>query len=261
MISIITINYNDKKGLEKTLSSIKSQIFKQIELIIIDGNSNDGSKIIIDRYDKIITKKIIEKDNGIYDAMNKGIKLATGDFLFFLNSGDTLLNDLSLNNVSKKLTKKNNGYFFNAIIKSHNLEYKSPRKYNKKYYKINNKFIPNHQAVLFPRIFYSKNLYDISMKICSDVDYIFRLSLSNNLYYFDINFVYFELGGVSSNFKKFSKTLNQIREASYIFSKYKPFRYDILMYIKAKFIIKFFLHNLFSSNYYKIIKFLNRLKN
>ncbi len=81
------------------------------------------------------------------------------------------------------------------------------------------------------------------MKICSDVDYIFRLSLSNNLYYFDINFICFELGGVSSNFKKFSKTIDQIREASYIFSKYKPFRYDILIYIKAKFLIKFFLHN------------------
>ena len=98
MISIITINYNGAEGLRKTLVSVASQTYRDIEHIIIDGGSTDGSVDIIREYESsnslnsnpLIIKWSSERDNGIYNAMNKGIKRATGDYCQFLNSGDTL---------------------------------------------------------------------------------------------------------------------------------------------------------------------------
>lgn len=87
-LSIITINYNNKVGLQKTIDSVTSQTFKTFEWIIIDGGSTDGSKELIEKYTQHITYWVSEPDKGIYNAMNKGIKVAKGEYLLFLNSGD-----------------------------------------------------------------------------------------------------------------------------------------------------------------------------
>ena len=84
-LSIITINLNNKEGLEKTISSVLSQRSANLEFIVIDGGSTDGSKELIEKYGSSITRSISEKDNGMYEAMNKGIKLAKGDYFLFLN--------------------------------------------------------------------------------------------------------------------------------------------------------------------------------
>ncbi len=90
IISIITINYNNRSGLEKTITSVLAQSYVDIEYIIIDGGSQDGSKDLIKKYDAHINYWVSERDTGIYNAMNKGIKVATGDYLMFINSGDRL---------------------------------------------------------------------------------------------------------------------------------------------------------------------------
>ena len=87
-ISVITVNFNNKDGLIKTIESVLEQTYKNIEYIIIDGNSTDGSKDVIENIKEHLSYCVSEKDNGIYDAMNKGIKQATGDYCLFLNSGD-----------------------------------------------------------------------------------------------------------------------------------------------------------------------------
>ncbi|MFV0330048.1 MAG: glycosyltransferase family 2 protein [Dysgonomonas sp.] len=89
-LSIITINLNDKGGLQKTIESIVSQTFTDYEFIIIDGKSTDGSVDIINQYKDNISYWVSEKDSGIYNAMNKGISQAKGEYLYFLNSGDAL---------------------------------------------------------------------------------------------------------------------------------------------------------------------------
>jgi glycosyltransferase involved in cell wall biosynthesis len=89
-ISIITINYNNMEGLDKTINSVISQTYKNTEYLVIDGGSDDGSADIIGRYSKGISYWVSEPDKGIYNAMNKGIGVATGDYLLFLNSGDVL---------------------------------------------------------------------------------------------------------------------------------------------------------------------------
>ncbi len=87
-ISIITIVYNGASSIEKTVKSIASQTYSNVEFIIVDGGSDDGTVDIIKRYVGSVTKWISEPDDGIYDAMNKGINLSTGDYLWFINSGD-----------------------------------------------------------------------------------------------------------------------------------------------------------------------------
>ena len=92
MISIITINLNNKDGLKRTIESVINQNkFDIIEYIIIDGGSTDGSVDIIKEYNDKITYWVSEKDKGIYNAMNNGIKASSGDYLLFLNSGDHLI--------------------------------------------------------------------------------------------------------------------------------------------------------------------------
>lgn len=87
--SVITVVYNDVKNIEKTIKSVLNQTCNDYEYIVIDGNSNDGTTDIIKKYNKDIDCWVSEKDEGIYDAMNKGVGKARGDYVYFLNSGDT----------------------------------------------------------------------------------------------------------------------------------------------------------------------------
>ena len=98
--SIITVNLNNKEGLIRTINSVISQTFQDFEFIVIDGGSTDGSRDVLEKYDKQISYWVSEKDGGIFNGMNKGIRIAKGEYLNFLNSGDTLFdnNVLSLAN-------------------------------------------------------------------------------------------------------------------------------------------------------------------
>ena len=100
MVDIITINLNNKKGLENTIKSVVNQtFFDKVNHIVIDGGSTDGSKEIIERYKDKLFYYVTEPDNGIYNAMNKGIRASVSDYLLFLNSGDYL----SENNVLERV--------------------------------------------------------------------------------------------------------------------------------------------------------------
>lgn len=101
-LSIITINLNNKKGLEKTIQSILSQTYSNYEYIIIDGHSIDGSVDLIKDIEKNVNYWISEADDGIYQAMNKGIEQAKGEYFLFLNSGDELISDNILEEIFKE---------------------------------------------------------------------------------------------------------------------------------------------------------------
>ncbi len=89
-LSIITVVYNNVRDVERTLLSVTGQTYGNIEYVVIDGASADGTLDVLERYRPHISKLISEKDKGIYDAMNKGLALATGDYVLFMNSGDEL---------------------------------------------------------------------------------------------------------------------------------------------------------------------------
>ena len=100
LFSIVTVVKNNPIGLEKTILSVLEQNFKNFEFIVIGGESTDNTNIIIQRYKKYLKKFIIEKDAGIYFAMNKGLSYCNGEYINFLNSGDTYCSTTTLNKVS-----------------------------------------------------------------------------------------------------------------------------------------------------------------
>ncbi|WP_345954869.1 glycosyltransferase family 2 protein [Mucilaginibacter sp. PAMB04168] len=98
-LSVITVVYNNVRDIERTLLSVINQTYDNLEYIVIDGQSTDGTLDIIHRHEGRITKLISEKDQGIYDAMNKGLALATGDYVLFMNSGDEIYSKETVANV------------------------------------------------------------------------------------------------------------------------------------------------------------------
>lgn len=106
-VSIITVCFNSERTIEDTIRSILTQDYEKIESIVIDGGSTDGTLEILAKYRSQLTRYISEPDNGIYDAMNKGIKLATGDIIGFLNSDDLYSNETVIRQIAKKMMAVN----------------------------------------------------------------------------------------------------------------------------------------------------------
>lgn len=104
LFSIITINYNNKSGLQKTIESVRNQTFKDFEYIVIDGGSTDGSKEVIEANQSYFNYSVSEKDRGIYNAINKGLARATGDYVLCLHSGDYLHDNLVLEKIAPVMT-------------------------------------------------------------------------------------------------------------------------------------------------------------
>jgi glycosyltransferase involved in cell wall biosynthesis len=102
-ISIITVCFNCEGLIERTIKSVIDQTYTNVQYIIIDGGSTDDTLNVIKRYEDSIDVLLSESDNGIYDAMNKGLNYATGDLVYFLNAGDYLCNNDVLRNVIEKL--------------------------------------------------------------------------------------------------------------------------------------------------------------
>ena len=102
--SIITVTYNAEAVLEDTIQSVISQTYHHVEYILVDGASKDSTLSIIDRYRDRITRIVSEPDKGLYDAMNKGIRLATGDYLCFLNAGDSFHEDDTLQQMVRSIS-------------------------------------------------------------------------------------------------------------------------------------------------------------
>jgi glycosyltransferase involved in cell wall biosynthesis len=116
IISIVTVTYNSVHNIEETILSVINQTYQNIEYIIIDGGSVDGTMNIVKKYKNSIDYIVSEKDNGIYDAMNKGIKLASGKWINFLNSGDTFNNKKVIESISFKNYENYVMIFGNAKI-------------------------------------------------------------------------------------------------------------------------------------------------
>ncbi|MCL1937782.1 MAG: glycosyltransferase [Candidatus Azobacteroides sp.] len=103
LFSIITVTYNASRWIERTIQSVVSQTYPHIEYIIVDGNSTDETLEVVKEYESAITRWISEPDRGLYDAMNKGLKLASGDYVWFINAGDTIYSDDTVQKIVDRL--------------------------------------------------------------------------------------------------------------------------------------------------------------
>lgn len=115
LVSIITVVYNDWEGLKKTIQSVISQTYKNIEYIIVDGGSTDETVDVIKKYQDKISTWVSELDKGIYDAMNKGIRMATGEWLIFMNAGDVLADSYVIQNIFSKNIPDNISFLYSDI--------------------------------------------------------------------------------------------------------------------------------------------------
>jgi len=213
-ITIITVCYNCIATIEKTILSVANQSYKNIEYIIIDGNSTDGTLDIIKKHEDKILKWISESDNGLYDAMNKGISLATGDIIGVLNSDDTFYSTTVVEEIVN-FHKQNNIEASVGNIIQHNKEGKIVRVYSSKYWnpeKLKIGFMPPH-----PSIFFKKNLfckfgnYDLGFIIGADYELITRYFLKNNITwkYSGITTTAMLVGGLSSSGSSSYKLITQ----------------------------------------------------
>lgn len=207
-LSIITINYNDKQGLQKTIESVINQTWKDFEFIVIDGNSTDGSVALIEQYSNEINYWVSEIDTGVYHAMNKGIKIANGEYLLFLNSGDFLVDNNILNQVVNKLDNNVSifyGNLFYSELGKRIALWTPPNELSFSY--LLNFSLPHPASFIKKELFFKYFLYNESLQIVSDWEFfIFCLCKMNEPYkHLDIVISDFDNGGISSKKENLEK--------------------------------------------------------
>ena len=202
-ISLITVCYNSEKTIEDTLKSVLNQTYENYEYIIVDGLSKDNTLSIIKQYEFKFNGKlkyISEKDNGLYDAMNKGIKLATGDMVGILNSDDILYDQNVFDLINKSFAKNIDGVYSNLVLMNNDFT-KITRNFKSKKITKKKGFHPPHPTLYVKKDIYNKyGNYNINYKIAADLDFMYRIINNNvNLKYIDSYFVKMRTGGLSTN--------------------------------------------------------------
>lgn len=224
-ITIITVVYNGEKYLEKTIQSIINQTYDNVEYIIIDGGSSDGTVDIIKKYEDQIDYWVSEKDKGIYDAMNKGIDLATGEWINFMNAGDQFFDEDILNKISSHLVA-DLVYGNHAVYKedSENYDIVNVESYH------DARNIPFcHQSLFVKTKLLKNNLFDLQYKIAADYDQYLRLkALKATILYVPMTVALFLDGGLSSISRK-----KLIKEYYTITSEYHPINSFLIFIIRT----------------------------
>jgi len=174
-LSIITVVYNNARDIECTILSVLGQTYPNIEYIVVDGSSTDGTLEIIKRYEHRIARIISEKDDGIYDAMNKGLAAATGEYVLFMNSGDELYSPDTVSNVFATATDADIYYGETEMIddKGESLgrrRHAAPRQFTWRSFKYG--MSVSHQAIYIRRSL--TGLFDRRYELSADIDWILR---------------------------------------------------------------------------------------
>lgn len=197
-LSIITVNLNNRDGLKKTIDSVVSQIFRDFEWIVIDGDSTDGSKELIEQYADYFAYWVSEPDKGIYNAMNKGIKVAKGEYLQFLNSGDWLCD--------ASVLERCFSHSFSADIVYGDLFFCNSETQHRYNYPDNLTlhFLYNlslgHCASFIKRDLITRNPYNEELKIVSDWEFFLKQALNNSTFeHINEAIACFDTNGISSD--------------------------------------------------------------
>jgi len=199
-LSIITINYNNLDGLKRTVESVVNQTWQEFEYIVIDGGSNDGSAAYIESQSHNIDYWVSESDEGIYNAMNKGILKATGEYLLFLNSGDHFFSDIVLEKNRHHIGKYDLIYFDIQTIGVGISEKSShPDKLDFQYFY--EASISHPGTLIRAKLFSKIGLYDENYKIVSDWKFFITAIFNFHCNYLKINEILsvFYLDGISSD--------------------------------------------------------------
>lgn len=243
-ISIILVCKNSKHTISKTLKSVIYQTFKNFEIIVVDGDSTDGTKECLKEFKKNITHMIIEKDNGISEAFNKGLNKANGEWIYFLNSDDYLISNDILEKISFKLEdscnfvigkvtlinerNQNVGEFGGNNINFHKM----------KYYNV----IPHQSSFIKKSLFNKINMFDVNLKFSMDYEFYWKNKNKLKIKLIDICVASVKIGGASE--KNF---INLFKEYSIVQKKYNlnnlfliklNYSYRVLKFLFKKILFK-----------------------
>lgn len=204
-ISLLTVSFNSEATIRDTIESILSQVYKDIEYIVVDGNSTDGTVNILKSYGSGISKWISEPDNGIYDAMNKAIKMASGEVIGILNSDDFYVNNKIVSSVAREFSDLSIDVVFGDLV------FVDPQDLNKTVRKYSSAkwnphkfawgFMPAHPTVFVRRKYYEMfGLFKTDYKIAADYELLIRFLYVHKLkyHYLQLTMVKMRRGGVSS---------------------------------------------------------------
>jgi glycosyltransferase involved in cell wall biosynthesis len=216
-LSVITIVYNNVKDIERTMLSVLNQSYPQLEYIVIDGASKDGTQKVIEKYRDKITRYLSEPDHGIYDAMNKGLALATGDYVLFMNSGDEIY---SPDTVTDVFDNQNSADIYYGETEMYNEKWESqgqrrhcaPENFNWRSFKYG--MSVGHQAIYIKRSITEP--YDLQYKYSSDIDWIIKAAKkASSIVNTHMYVAKYLVGGMSKK-----KHFASLQERFKIFNKY-----------------------------------------
>lgn len=200
-LSIITINLNNVTGLQRTFESVFEQTNHDYEIIVVDGGSTDGSVALIEKYKDQISYWVSETDSGVYQAMNKAIKKATGEYLLFLNSGDYLVDNNVLQDMSVELGDTAIVYGNVLFIECDGKSYIGVYPAKLSFTHFVEGALPHPASFIQRALFEKVGLYDENLKICADWKFFMDAVCRYNCSYKQVNrtVAAFCLDGISSN--------------------------------------------------------------
>lgn len=186
-ISVITVCYQAEQTIKKTIESLRHQTYPDIDYIIIDGESKDGTlKVIRETLGDFPARIVSEPDNGIYDAMNKGVRMALGDYVHFLNAGDTYASGDVIERTVSHIEQSHADIVYGDIEYLYPDGKKERRNYDKKcagqVYYLTGDCI-NHQAMFVRTSLQKEDLFDTELKICADRDFMMKKSKNGATYH------------------------------------------------------------------------------
>lgn len=236
-VSIITVCYNRKHTIAKSIESVLEQDYSNIEYIIIDGNSSDGTKEIIQSYSEKITRYISEPDKGMYDAINKGLSMASGHIIGLMHSDDEFYDKTVISTIvtAFKNSPSTDGIYGNGIYISNDSEERIVRNrigghYNFK--KLKSGWLPLHPTVYLKKSIIEKyGGYNLDFKIASDTEFLLRYLYKHRIKmkYIDAYFVKMRMGGLSTSYKRAFEVL---------FEDYRIYKYHHISAFRTVFLKK-----------------------
>ena len=204
-ISLITVCYNAERTIEKTLKSVLSQTYSNFEYLIIDAESDDNTLKIVDKYKKEFgnrIKVVSEKDEGIYDGMNKGVRLSTGNVIGILNADDIFANNYVFEKIADAFDREScDGVYADLVYMDHDSMSIPYREFISGNYSKRGTWHPTHPTLYLKREVYQKvGEYNLNYRIAADLDFMLRVKkIGAKLIYIKEYFVIMRAGGVSTN--------------------------------------------------------------
>ena len=212
LITIITVVFNCVETLEQTILSIIEQSYENIEYIIIDGGSTDGSLDIIHKYENMIDYWVSEEDRGIYDAMNKGLVVASGNWVNFMNAGDILYSVNTIKQVFNSTLGAEQIIYGNVHIRYGSFDRVEMAKNPRKLWR-GMQF--SHQSIFCDLSYHKKNLFNIENEICADLEFCYKAFKKNiNFKYEPVIISSVEVGGASESNRLKTLKLSKVAVSS-----------------------------------------------